>query len=223
MNRQKLVRDLESALGVAVGVVLSQQTSHLAKSWFPVPGVTAAFSIIVIAVAIVVIRFFAGSLFVRSRVLRRILMGNQYVEGTWFDIMRKNGEVAEIGFSRIIYTRAGVKFFGEDYALTMENGFPYRAELVQIEWPKLKYVYTANRSDSADEVTTGYGILDFLEERHGPPKKYSGKYFVLRGTDTVSFEGIRLHEKHDKDLIHQLDDPLLRKQALSDLLEKYDG
>ena len=82
MDRLKLIQDLEATIGVAVGLVLSQQISHLTTKWFTVPGTTTTFAIILVTVSIIIMRFFVGSLFVRSRILRRILLGKQYVEGT---------------------------------------------------------------------------------------------------------------------------------------------
>ena len=135
--------------------------------------------------------------------------------------MRKNNEVAEIGFSRISYTHKDIQFWGEDYNLEMDQCFPFRAEIVQMNWPILHYVYTANRSDTKEESIKGYGELDFQKELRGSPKKYSGKYFVLRGTDKISFEGIKVNERKDKTLIEHLNEPATRKKALLQLLEKY--
>lgn len=221
MDRQELIQDLEATIGVAIGVILSQQTSHLTTKWFTVPGINAMFAIILVTISIIIMKFFVGSLFVRSRTLRRILLGKQYVEGTWFDIMRKNNEVVEIGFSRISYTHKEVQFCGEDYNLEMDQCYPFHADIVQINWPTLHYVYTANRSDTKEETIKGYGELDFQKELRGSPKKYSGKYFVLRGTDKISFEGIKVNERKDKRLIELLDEPATRKKALRQLLEKY--
>ncbi len=221
MDRQKLIQNLEATIGAAVGVVLSQQTSHLITKLFHIQGAAITFAIIIVTASIIITKFLIGSLFVRSKTLRRILLGKQYVEGTWFDIMRINNKVAEIGFSRISYTHKDIQFWGEDYELEMDQCFPYRADMVQMNWPTLHYVYTANRSDTEEKGSKGYGELDFQKELRGCPKKYSGKYFILRGTDKVSFEGVRINERKHKTLIRLLEEPATRKKALHQLLEIY--
>ncbi|MCZ6703107.1 MAG: hypothetical protein O6940_08710 [Ignavibacteria bacterium] len=221
MDRQKLIQDFEATIGLAVGVVISQNTSHLITKWITTGEITVMFAIVVITLSVYIMKFFIGSLFVQSRTLRRFLLGRQYIEGTWFDIMRKDNKVAEVGFSRISYTHKNIEFSGEDYNLEMDQCFPFRAEIVKMHWPTLHYVYTSNRSDTKEQTTKGYGEIDFQTERRGSPKKYVGKYFVLRGTEKIFFEGIKLNEKKDKTLIDLLDDPAHRKEALKQLLKKY--
>jgi len=221
LDRQKLIQNLEATIGLAIGVVISQEISHLITKWFTAREITAMFAIVIITVSVIIMKFFIGSLFVQSRTLRRVLLGRQYIEGTWFDIMRKDNKAAEVGFSRISYTHEGIEYSGEDYNLEMDQCFPFRAEIVQMNWPTLHYVYTSNRSDSKEQTTKGYGEIDFQTERRGSPKKSVGKYFVLRGTEKIFFEGIKLNEKKDKTLIDLLDDPAHRQEALKQLLKKY--
>ncbi len=95
MDRQKLIQDFEATIGLAVGVVISQNTSHLITKWFTTGEITVLFAIVLITLCVYIMRFFIGSLFVQSRTVRRFLLGKQYVEGTWFDIMRKDNKVAE--------------------------------------------------------------------------------------------------------------------------------
>ncbi len=220
MTRQEKIADLEATVGVAIGVVLSEQTSAWVGQWFSSRAVTVASAVAVVVASTVLARFIGSGLFVRSRALRRLLLGRQYVEGVWFDVMHKDGEVVEVGFSRIRYTASALRFSGEDYDLQLEKSSPYRADMIRLEWPTLRYVYSAARPDDESEKVRGYGYLTFDETRSGAPRKYTGKYFPLRHTEGILFYGIRLDEKKEAACLARLDDPARVAPALRDLLSR---
>jgi hypothetical protein len=221
MSALKRVKSMQSTLGVAVGVVLTDQFSSLAKQWFLIPGVPIVFSLLVVAISVVAVQFLTSSLFDHFQWVRRLLLGQEYIEGTWFDILRKDGRPLEIGVSWLRYEDLNVKFSGEDCDLALRHSFPYEANMVQFDGQVLMYKYTARRSDDANITTQGYGEIQFSNVRQGVPKKYSGCYFVLRSTEKLSFEGFKLDEEKDREWIKMLDSGETRKKALFQLFRKY--
>ncbi|HSF29901.1 MAG TPA: hypothetical protein VLK82_05440 [Candidatus Tectomicrobia bacterium] len=221
MNALKRLQTIQATLGVAVGVVLSEQWPSWAKHWFPNAGVAEVLSLITVAVSVVVLKFMAGALFEKSKRVRRMLLGRQYIEGTWLDIMRADGKLKEIGVSWLRYDGSELRYTGEDYDLTLNHCSPYEAEMVQLKGQVLMYKYTARRSDNGSLGTQGYGELQFSPGRDGIPNKYSGSYFVLQGREKLSFEGFKLDEQKDSELLELLENGRTRKEALRRLLEEY--
>lgn len=223
-------------LGVAIGVVLAERLSSWFKAWLSDPSTMVLFSIVVISASIEVIRFLAETLFDHSRFLRRILLGDQYLEGTWFDIMRVAGKASEVGLSWLSYDDWEVKYAGEDYDLkydtdctevAMTHRFPYTAEkIVYSKDNKLLYKYTAGRSDRDDVEIAGYGELQFHPGECGIPARYTGHYLrpeeggILR---KICFEGFRLDDKMDRECLQRLNNPETRKDAMRQLFKRFEG
>ena len=223
-------------IGVTIGVVLAEQLSSWLKAWLTEPGAGVLFAVVVIAASIELVKFFADTLFDHSRLLRRILLGDQYLEGTWFDIMRVAGKPSEVGLSWLSYEDWELKYAGEDYdlkydadnaELAMTHRFPYTAEkIVYLKDNKLLYKYVADRSDRDDLEIAGYGELQFHPGEHGIPTRHSGHYYRPEGGGVfrkISFEGFRLDERRERECLQRLNDPETRKDAMRQLLKRFGG
>jgi hypothetical protein len=177
-------------IGVTIGTVLAEQLSSWLKAWFAGPSAAVIFSVVVIGASIELVKFFADTIFDHWRLLRRLLLGDQYLEGTWFDIMHVAGKPSEVGLSWVSYEDWEIKYAGEDYNLkcdsdnveiAMTHRFPYTAEkIVYSKDNKLLYKYTADRSDRDVEIT-GYGELQFHPGERGFPIRHSGHYYRPEG------------------------------------------
>lgn len=189
----------------------------------------ALFSIAVISASIELIKFLAETLFDQSRFLRRILLGDQYLEGTWFDIMDVAGKPSEVGLSWLSYDDWEIKYSGEDYHLkylsdcadeAMKHRFPYTAEkIVYLKDNKLFYKYTAERSGRDEPEIVGYGELQFPGGR-GIPMRYTGHYYRQEGSGIfrkICFVGFRLDGKKDREYLQRLNNPRCYAPALQAL------
>jgi len=87
MNRHEHLNDLETGIGVAVGVVVTEQTTHLMAEWITQPGILATLLIIILTISIILSKYIIGFSFNRFKSIRRSLIGSQFIEGTWFDTM----------------------------------------------------------------------------------------------------------------------------------------
>ena len=222
MDALKKLQTIEEAFGAAVGIVLAEQFAPLMKQWLLISGSAAVFSVILVTISILFVRFLIGSLFERSKTVRKILLGKNYIEGIWFDVMREKGQVKEIGVSSVEYADFQIKYSGEDYDLAVTQRLPFMAEMAQLKRDGvMMYKYTARRSDTDRVGTPGYGELQFHSGRHGMPTRYTGEYFLLNENTKCSFEGFKLDEKKDKELLELLDSGETRKEALRRLKEKY--
>ena len=221
MNNYENVKELETGVGVAVGVVVTEYTTDFITQMIKIPGSTIIWLIIVIALSIALSRYVLGIWFNHSKILRKLLIGNQFIEGTWFDTMKTESGIIEIGFSRIKYSQKKIDYWGEDYDLVNHQTSPYDAIMVKLEWPDFHYIYSAYRTDKDEENTKGYGKLSFERRPGNCPKKYTGKYIAFGGSRNISFIGIKLDEKEHKEWIAKLDKPELRKKCLQELHKKF--
>lgn len=225
MDALKRLQAAHVSIGLAVGVVLAQEFTRLAQQWLTGSFMPAVASLIVITLSVMAVKYFVNQLFNGAKWFRRLMLGKQFVEGTWFDIMRIGDQPAvEVGVSRLSYHDAEVRYSGDDYDLCMSHTAPYHSEMAQMKWDGqrliLMYKYRAGRSDEKQVGTEGYGELLFSPP-DSLPNHYSGCYFVLDGGSKYSFEGFRLDERKDREILALLNRGDTKREALRSLLQKY--
>jgi hypothetical protein len=152
-----------------------------------------------------------------SRILRRLFLGKQLIEGTWLDLLKRGTDPVGYGFSRLEYDGSSVRLGGEDFLLDGTAQGHYQADLVELEWPKIRYKYTYQSSADAGVSSQGYGEAQFIE-RDGPPTHYVGFFFDLVEGKRISFEGWRVT---DRALLSELDDVAARRSAIVAYFAKY--
>ena len=215
MDKLKRLSQVIVSMSLAFSAVIAQQAS----SWVESQAASPAWLPPVVALAIVsggsyVLRLVLEIVFESSRWLRRLLLGRQFVEGTWFDLSVEDGQPIIVGVSRVEFSGTTVRFSGEDFAVDGTRQGHYLADLTSLEWPKLKYKYTYHVSDAPQLSKQGYGEAQFIE-RDGPPKEYVGFYFELLVGKRVTYEGWRVE---DPEILAQLDDRVRRRHVIKNFL-----
>lgn len=217
----KTIKKIQTSMGVAVGVVFSQELTRLGKAWLVFPGSYAVISLIIISISVLLLNYLGSELFSHWRWLRKKLLGRQYIEGVWFDIMRCDGELLDVGISCMSYDDFNLTYRGQDYNLRTDLWAPFHARMLRLEWPRLTYIYSAQRQGEASAEMLGYGVLDFHVGAKGAPRTHSGQYFPFHAGKTICFESFRLNADKDAELLARLDEPETRKQALITLYNRY--
>lgn len=210
MDRLKKLSQLSSVVSIAVGVGIAKEfTDWIIKfnlpSWFP--HVTA---VIVVVITFQFLKFIFEAIFDMSVTMRRILLGHQFIEGTWLDIMSHNGKPISYGVTRIVSSGSSFRISGEDYDLNANNTGFYSLDMLVFEFPKIKYKYTYQRSDSLGLAQEGFGEFQF-RERNGAPVKYAGFTFDLGEGKRITFEGWKVENKA---VLSLLDKPASDKEAI---------
>ena len=210
MTREDKVAHLSSAVGVGIGVALSQVFTDwiLKKSlppWFPIVS-----ALVVVTVTFQVLKFIFDAIFEMSENVRKILLGREFVEGTWLDLLSHGGIPFACGVTRIVSSGSFLRITGEDYDLESSSSGYYSVDMLVFEFPKIKYKYTYQKSDNQGLAQEGFGEIQFME-RNGRPTKYAGFSFNLKEDRRVTFESWKVESK---EILARLDDPESERNAI---------
>jgi hypothetical protein len=166
-----------------------QQDRNL-YDWIPI-----IFVVITFAIAKTIFKYLLKLLLESSRFLRKwIFFQDQYVEGLWFDIIRKNEEINSIGHSTISYSDGKYQVSGEDFSVDGESIFQsssssqvspevrghFHFESTVSDWPMLKYIFIYNGG------TRGYGEAEFIN--NNIVAKYNGYFVHLATGERFTYE-----------------------------------
>jgi hypothetical protein len=210
MTRDQRVSQLSSALSVGIGVAIAQVfTDWILKKglppWFPLIS-----ALVVVITTFQLLQFTFDTIFEMSAGVRKLLLGREFVEGTWLDLLSHDGVPFAYGITRIVSTGASLRITGEDYDLDASSTGFYRIDMLMFEFPKIKYKYTYQKSDNPGLAQEGFGEIQFME-RNGPPKKYAGFSFNLKDDRRVTFESWKVE---NKDIFVQLENPESEQKAI---------
>lgn len=143
---------------------------------------------LIVAVLVAAVSAFLEALVHRSRRLRRMIVGEGFIEGYWFD-MSGAGQGAgphHAVLIRIGHAPDGYEVSGVTYSLSGERVATFRAVTSVYKDAKLFCEYESN---------TTYGPLEkgvMQLQFDSPPSSYSGFYFDYAGTISGKVHGDRV-------------------------------
>lgn len=150
MKRLALIVRVAAVCGGTLGLVLSNYATNWLSS-YKLPFSPPALALVALAIVVIsaeALKETSELLFSNMRPLRRLVLGRQYVEGSWIDVAYAGGKPVSIGIIRIEPDGTGVRISGELFNL---NGSPrgtFRSEIAEISWPTIRYKYSAVRGDA---------------------------------------------------------------------------
>lgn len=211
MDRLKRMHRLSLAISIGVGVVIGQKASVWVEQYYKSVWLSPLVALIIFAICFQFLTYLLENLFDGSKRLRKILLGRQFVEGTWLDLMSKEAKPFSYGISYIkSFELSSLRISGEDFDLEGNNCGHYYSDLIKVEWPTIKYTYTYQHSSNPQLSCQGLGELQFIE-REGPPNRYRGSFFDILEGKRNTFEGWKVK---DSKLLNQLDNPNTQKEAI---------
>lgn len=178
MKQLKNFNRYNSAFSAAVGVTASQIATVLIKNILLPEWFLFIFRLVIFAITWGVIHFLVQVGFERLKIIRKIIFGKQFIEGTWIDLMFDGENPISFGISRIDFLGSKIVFGGEYFDLKGYNAGLFSAEMFSVEWPILQYKYSYHHSSNQQLSKEGNGRLQFIP-RAGIPKRYKGHYFDL--------------------------------------------
>ncbi|MDP3459727.1 MAG: hypothetical protein Q8S09_10680 [Hyphomonas sp.] len=176
--------------------------------WASVAGVAAG----LVLASLVLTEWVFPSLF-QLGFLRRIVLGRDYVEGTWLQAERGPSGSERL---TVLHVRPSGYGFGlSGFCLNQESEIESNRmiEYAKLDGPVLSYAYRSLMPDGAGNQAKGSSELMF-EQRRGAPKAYSGHGDAGGGARRFQIEGVKLTKGSERRR-------LLRIEQRSDVVETY--
>jgi hypothetical protein len=102
MSNIRRLSQLRSAVNIAIGVGLAQEfTDWIVKYNLP-SGFLHISAVIVVVITFQLLQFIFNTIFEMSKDVRKILLGREFVEGTWLDLLSHGDTQIAYGVTRIV-------------------------------------------------------------------------------------------------------------------------
>ncbi len=152
----------------------------------------------------------------RFDVVRKLVLGKYYMEGTWLQAER-GGDVTRM--SVIDIQPKGRRFSFTGYSLNedLEIESNTRIEFSRFDWPFMVYKHRNSLSDGADGLSEGVGELQF-EMNRSAAKRYNGFLQFVRNQQHLKIEGVRLNSGREVKRLRSLEG---RREILSKYWELF--
>lgn len=220
INGYQAVSRFSLAGGVAVGLALTTAAESWLDNKNASAGVMFGAGLLLTVVSVLAVTRVVEMLVQHNPSLRRFLMGRQWVEGAWIDVVRYQDRASVIGICRFDADGDGLRFSGENFSLngdSVVSSGTFQTDGVSVVWPMVRFTYQAREDrppvagsgESAPPAfLAGFGEITFQECDGTPPLLYRGRCVdVEQGFHLI--EGYRV--PHDEAKL--LDTPEGRLQA----------
>lgn len=196
MDRYSISSKLANTLGIAVGAVIGIPVEEWFSSRKIPPGFTLFCAVVLIALSAWVVTFLADHMFATSSFIRRRMLGYQFVEGTWVDVVFQDGVPLGIGETCIDANGYSVTMFGENYSLEGAHLSGFLSTMVAMQWPVLKLVGENRSRVGGEDSPRSYCELQF-SSAGGAPIRYSGYFIMMRSGTRFEVIGWKVNHREE--------------------------
>lgn len=158
----------------------------------------------VLALAWICLRGLVFPILFRLSPIRRMVLGKQYVEGTWLAAERGGAKGARLAVMNIRPARYGFTVTGHTLTPDFEVESNSRVEHYALDWPVLSYKMRNALSDGTDGQGEGIGEIQF-DENVAVSLRFTGFSELLRSGRRVRIEGAKLTRWRDVRGLRKLD------------------
>jgi hypothetical protein len=151
-----------------------------------------------------------------STLIRQAILGKQYVEGTWIDIIEITSGEWLIGIIAINAAGPGLTYGGENITITGHSRGTFNSTLIHVEWPTMVFRYK-NSSTSPDPLKAGLVTVTFIADCAGPPARYTAELHDNTESEPRPIEAWKVR---DKNTLAALQDPTKRTEAVLAFAQK---
>ncbi|MGH1422820.1 MAG: hypothetical protein ACRBEQ_13480 [Hyphomonas sp.] len=136
--------------------------------------------------------------------VRRMVLGKQYIEGTWLAAERGGAKGPRLAVMNIRPARYGFAVTGHTLTPDFEVESNSRVEHYALEWPIISFKMRNALSDGTDGQSEGIGEIQF-DENVAMPLRFTGFSELLRAGRRVRIEGTKLTRWRDVRGLRKLD------------------
>lgn len=197
MSRYSTASKTSTTLGVAVGSVIAIPVDD----WFTGKGVNPTFSlfcaVILIALGAWSVSFVMDTIFGSSVLVRQLLLGPQFIDGTWVDIVYdENGVVSSIGQTCIEAEGYSIAFHGQNFSVSGDYRDGFHSQMVDLAWPRLRLVGVNSEQIGADAAPRSYCEIQFTSAG-GAPTRYTGTFRIIGTGGSFRLQGRKVTSRKD--------------------------
>ena len=137
--------------------------------------------------------------FKKSRNIRKFLLGRDFIEGYWIDIVRLNDQsIREYAVIEIEYVKEELEITGTIYNKSFERIGKFESGVSKYRKRKLEYGYSRKADHERTEQASGLGKYEFIKNKPFP-LTFVGSFFDSEVDHRVNLEGVKINsERHIK-------------------------
>jgi hypothetical protein len=160
--------------------------------------VEVAGSFAILAIGFVVLRDFLAVRIVSWPWLRRMVLGQDYVEGTWVDVVTYDDGRSLVGVVRFSPDGTSLRYWGSNYYLDGTFAGVFVATTSKVDMPRFDFAYTGEQD--AGKHRSGIGQITF-HGPSGPISSFSGFCVDSDESSRHRIRGIRVTDDHTLDAL----------------------
>ena len=219
MDAYKQTNKLFELIAVGLAVALTKTIADWLSTTPLVqnnPWLTWVVSIGLVVLLNETITFMFQTFYEQFKPLRQLLLGNQFVEGTWIEFVSQGQKIISIGISNISSSGYELKISGNNHALNgnLRYGFSSTADMVKVEWPVFRYVYEEWPLEGHQDTIQGVAHIKF-GPTNNRPTIYTGAFSDI-GTGVLT--GIEGRLITSKDELKSISNPAEIRKVLKKYL-----
>ena len=220
MDRIQSFLSIVNVLALAVASSISVVCYQLVDDAFQKRHGVLSSVIVIAAIALIfgIAQYSAGFMVNGSRRLRRLLMSDEFVEGTWIDIMQVGAGIGtEVAIVEIQYKDRQFHLSGQTYStVDLRQLGAWESIITKYDPCLLYYLYRETSTQGAAAPVLGGGQLRFQKALYGPVA-YQASFFdpIHSSSVTLGF-GYKLTKTSDLKALHTSGEG--RKQVLARFL-----
>lgn len=175
-------------------------------------------SVVLIVVLDQTITFLLQGFYETNQLLRKLLLGNQFVEGTWIEFVSQNKKIVSVGIAVISSKDYEIQINGNNFDLNgnLNYGFSSTANMARMEWPIFRYVYEDRPLQGSQDTLAGVAHIKF-GPTNNRPTIYAGSFTHIGTGILVGLEGRRVTST---DELRLLSNPSEMRKVLKKYLQQ---
>lgn len=173
------------------------------REWLRAKGLGATGSSIAIAILFLIlikateaiVRFCINN----SSTIRRLILRDYYIEGSWIDINLNEGMRAIFAVSLVHFRfiDGQLTFGGEVFSIQGSAIGNFRSSTCRLDGHNFWYIYKRDVTLKERESVTGFGQLSFTDSA-GPPDTYYGSFLDRMTNHQIDVQGRKILDKKTK-------------------------
>jgi hypothetical protein len=223
MDRIQVFLSTVDVLALAVASSVSVVSYQLVDAAFQKKHGVLSSAVVVAAIALIfgIAQYSAGLLVNRCQGLRRLLMSDEFVEGTWIDISQVIADIGrEIAIVNILYKDRQFQVSGQTYNTEdLQWIGNWESIITKYDPGLLYYLYRETSTRGAPAPVVGGGQLRFQRNPHGPVTYQASFFDPIHASSVALGFGYKLIKSSDLNSIHVGDEG--RKHVLARFLRTH--